>query len=223
MEKPKFEEYRDDLAKKLEDIRNADKDNPEIAKSKAEGYLEAIKTAKEYQTSREKHIRHRPKIKQSPEVSEPKEKRSEISAELPKEEKDMPKEFPGKMTEGEKGLINVLRIHNSEKLALYDTFLKILKRHSGFTESFARFLFESKLSAEDLSPFLDTLFTRLEISATDPNRRGAFISGYLRDIKKKHLKRAAIVRTDDPRYSKHMRASSEARRVGHHHKKGGHT
>lgn len=46
MEKPN--EYRDDLANKLREIRNSDEENPELAKAKAEGYLEAKKESNEY-------------------------------------------------------------------------------------------------------------------------------------------------------------------------------
>lgn len=55
MEKLPHEEYRDELADKLKDIRNSDPENPEIAKAKAEGYLEAKKETEEYHIQKDKH------------------------------------------------------------------------------------------------------------------------------------------------------------------------
>ncbi len=53
MEKQPHQEYRDDLADKLKKIRNSDQKNPEIAKSKAQGYLAAKQETEEYQEARE--------------------------------------------------------------------------------------------------------------------------------------------------------------------------
>lgn len=46
MEKLPHQEYRDDLADKLKEIRNSDPENPELAKAKAEGYLQGRKEDK---------------------------------------------------------------------------------------------------------------------------------------------------------------------------------
>lgn len=55
MEKLPHQEYRDELADKLKEIRNSDPENPEVAKAKAEGYLEAKKETREYEKSKELH------------------------------------------------------------------------------------------------------------------------------------------------------------------------
>lgn len=46
MEKQPHQEYRDDLADKLKEIRNSDPENPKFAKGKARGYLDAKKEQK---------------------------------------------------------------------------------------------------------------------------------------------------------------------------------
>jgi hypothetical protein len=48
MEKQPHQEYRDELADKLKEIRNSDEENPEIVKAKAQGYLDAKKETEEY-------------------------------------------------------------------------------------------------------------------------------------------------------------------------------
>ncbi len=48
MEKLPHQEYRDDLADKLKEIRNSDPENPELAKAKAQGYLQGRKEDKFY-------------------------------------------------------------------------------------------------------------------------------------------------------------------------------
>ena len=55
MEKQPHQEYRDELANKLKDIRNSDPENPEIAKAKAQGYLDAKRETEEYTESKDKH------------------------------------------------------------------------------------------------------------------------------------------------------------------------
>jgi phenylalanyl-tRNA synthetase beta subunit len=57
MEKLPYQEYRDDLASKLREIRNSDKENPEVAKAKAQGYLIAIKEtqSEKYDDAKNKH------------------------------------------------------------------------------------------------------------------------------------------------------------------------
>ncbi len=57
MEKPN--EYRNELADKLREIRNSDEENPEKARAKAEGYLEAKKETHDYQIADEIHQRDR--------------------------------------------------------------------------------------------------------------------------------------------------------------------
>lgn len=46
-------QYRDELADKLKEIRNSDPENPEIAKAKAGGYLEASKQSEEHKRAEE--------------------------------------------------------------------------------------------------------------------------------------------------------------------------
>lgn len=49
---------RDEFAKKLKEIRNSDKDRPEIAAAKARGYLDAVKNElPSYKPSRQQHLR----------------------------------------------------------------------------------------------------------------------------------------------------------------------
>jgi hypothetical protein len=55
MEKQPHQEYRDDLANKLKEIRNSDQENSEVAKVRAEGYLEAKSETSEYRDAQEKH------------------------------------------------------------------------------------------------------------------------------------------------------------------------
>ncbi len=56
MEKqPHHQEYRDTLADKLTEIRNSDTENPEIAKAKAQGYLDAKKEDPVYHDSAKEH------------------------------------------------------------------------------------------------------------------------------------------------------------------------
>lgn len=52
MEKYPQQEYRDELADKLKEIRNSDPENPQVAKAKAVGYLEAKKETGEYEESK---------------------------------------------------------------------------------------------------------------------------------------------------------------------------
>jgi hypothetical protein len=56
MEKQPHQEYRDELADKLKEIRNSDAENPEIAKAKAQGYLDAKQETEEYKTAKESHV-----------------------------------------------------------------------------------------------------------------------------------------------------------------------
>jgi hypothetical protein len=56
MEKQPHQEYRDELADKLKEIRNSDPENPEFAKAKAEGYLDAKKETREYEESRDRKL-----------------------------------------------------------------------------------------------------------------------------------------------------------------------
>lgn len=49
MEKQPHEEYRDELAGKLKEIRNSDPANPDLGRSKAQGYLDAKRETDEYQ------------------------------------------------------------------------------------------------------------------------------------------------------------------------------
>jgi len=51
----KFEPYRDELAEKLKEIRNSDEENPEVARAKAKGYLDAKKETPEYEEEKEAH------------------------------------------------------------------------------------------------------------------------------------------------------------------------
>ena len=53
MEKAPHEEYRDDLADKLNKIRNSNPEKPEIAKAIAKGYLEATKNNLDYRENRD--------------------------------------------------------------------------------------------------------------------------------------------------------------------------
>lgn len=55
MEKQPHEEYRDDLAEKLKEIRNSDIENPEITKAKAQGYLEHAQSTNEYKVNKMLH------------------------------------------------------------------------------------------------------------------------------------------------------------------------
>lgn len=56
MEKLPHQEYRDELAGKLKEIRNSDTENPEVAKAKAEGYLEAMREhSSDYKDAESKH------------------------------------------------------------------------------------------------------------------------------------------------------------------------
>lgn len=58
MEKQPHQEYRDDLANKLKEIRNSDLENSEIAKAKAEGYLDSEKNKEEYVEARKFHHKY---------------------------------------------------------------------------------------------------------------------------------------------------------------------
>ena len=71
MEKQPHQEYRDDLAEKLKEIRNSDPENPEIAKAEARGYLDAKQETEKYISEKDKHqaevkeeIAHKEKIKE---------------------------------------------------------------------------------------------------------------------------------------------------------------
>ncbi len=55
MEKQPHEEYRDNLAKKLNEIRESDPENPEKAKGKAQGFLMASKETEKYTKSEKAH------------------------------------------------------------------------------------------------------------------------------------------------------------------------
>jgi acyl-coenzyme A thioesterase PaaI-like protein len=56
MEKLPHQEYRDELADKLKEIRNSDTENSEIVKAKAQGFLDAKKETPEYIYNKEAHI-----------------------------------------------------------------------------------------------------------------------------------------------------------------------
>lgn len=58
MEKGPHQEYRDDLAAKLREIRNSDSENSEIAKAKASGYLDSEKNKDEYIKSKKYHQKY---------------------------------------------------------------------------------------------------------------------------------------------------------------------
>ena len=53
MEKQPHQEYRNELADKLKEIRNSDEKNPDVAKAKAHGYLDAKRESEEYIKSKE--------------------------------------------------------------------------------------------------------------------------------------------------------------------------
>ncbi|MBU3668930.1 MAG: hypothetical protein FGM57_03100 [Candidatus Taylorbacteria bacterium] len=55
MEKPHQEEYRDEIADRLREIRSSDSENPELAQAKAQGYLMAIQETEKYQKEEEYH------------------------------------------------------------------------------------------------------------------------------------------------------------------------
>ncbi len=55
MEKQLHQEYRDELANKLKEIRNSEPENPESAKAKAQGYLDAKKETRDYQEVEKSH------------------------------------------------------------------------------------------------------------------------------------------------------------------------
>jgi hypothetical protein len=55
MEKQPHHEYRDELAGKLKEIRNSDPENPEVARAKAEGYLEAKREDEGYKNMQNIH------------------------------------------------------------------------------------------------------------------------------------------------------------------------
>jgi predicted acylesterase/phospholipase RssA len=48
---------RNELAGKLKEIRNSDEENPEKAKAKAQGYLEAMQTTDKYKEDKESHLK----------------------------------------------------------------------------------------------------------------------------------------------------------------------
>lgn len=50
-----MEKYRDDLAGKLNEIRNSNPENKDAARAKASGYLDAKKETEEYKSARKKH------------------------------------------------------------------------------------------------------------------------------------------------------------------------
>ncbi len=54
---PEFQTYRDELSDKLQEIRQSDPENPEKARAKAQGYLEAQQETEEYQGARKKHLK----------------------------------------------------------------------------------------------------------------------------------------------------------------------
>jgi len=56
MEKQPHQQYRDELAGKLRDIRNSD-EKPEIAKAKAQGYLAAKKETNEYNQAESEYLK----------------------------------------------------------------------------------------------------------------------------------------------------------------------
>lgn len=56
MEKQPFQKFRDDLADKLNGGRNSDEENPELARAKTQGYLEAKKETEEYQSTKKRHL-----------------------------------------------------------------------------------------------------------------------------------------------------------------------
>lgn len=49
------QDYRDNLADKLKEIRNSDAENPDLAKAEAKGYLNAKKETEEYKDSKAEH------------------------------------------------------------------------------------------------------------------------------------------------------------------------
>lgn len=55
MEKLPHQEYRDELANKLKEIRNSNPENSEITKAEAQGYLKAKKETAEYQENKDIH------------------------------------------------------------------------------------------------------------------------------------------------------------------------
>ena len=55
MEKLPHQEYRDDLATKLREIRNSDPEEPKLAKAEAEGFLDAKRETSEYVYNKEAH------------------------------------------------------------------------------------------------------------------------------------------------------------------------
>jgi len=55
MEKLPHQEYRDDLATKLREIRNSDPEEPKLAKAKAEGFIDAKRETSEYVYNKEAH------------------------------------------------------------------------------------------------------------------------------------------------------------------------
>ncbi len=59
MEKLPHQEYRDELAKKLKEIRNSEPENPEIARAKAQGYLEARKETGKYKKTQKSYKLHK--------------------------------------------------------------------------------------------------------------------------------------------------------------------
>ena len=55
-----LQEYRDELADKLKEIRNQDEENPELAKAEARGYLSAVKEIDpSYNDARQLHMEER--------------------------------------------------------------------------------------------------------------------------------------------------------------------
>ena len=59
MEKQPNQEYRDELAEELNDIRKSDPQNPEIARAEARGYLKGVKRDGDYQESERYHERRK--------------------------------------------------------------------------------------------------------------------------------------------------------------------
>ncbi|MEI7463188.1 MAG: hypothetical protein WCK03_02205 [Candidatus Taylorbacteria bacterium] len=55
MEKLPHEEYRDNLAEKLKEIRNSEENPSDISRAKAQGYLDAKKETKDYEESKRSH------------------------------------------------------------------------------------------------------------------------------------------------------------------------
>lgn len=87
MEKLPHQEYRDDLADKLKEIRNSDPENPELAKAKAQGYLQGRKDDKGYGRYKTTYFGSKKAKINQPKIEKAKIKKAEIEkAEIEKTE-----------------------------------------------------------------------------------------------------------------------------------------